>query len=519
MELLKKNMNLMREKERGTGQLTIEQDPNVPDSMPDVERIVDYHTDVRMEEIQVDNDKVKCSGYLLVQVMYIAENQEHSLQGLETKIPFEKSQNLPGVSAQDEVLVRWFTEDSTVRMINSRKLSVRTLLVFTYSVEEIKEIQTVVEVHGMEEISCQEKELELLRMIQKKKDIVRVKDEMMLPSNKTDIGRIIWKMMQLRNIETQMRDGQIEVKGDLGIFVLYEGDDENRNQEWLETTKHFQEQVECAQCRKDLVSEIDTHMDLYSLEAINDEDGEKRKISVEVTLGLDICLYEEEKIKILDDVYSPSRELIPVRETENYERLLSKNTFSLKVNDRVKISGSQPRMMQTCSCQGEVKVDEARIEENGIQIEGALLIRVLYVSSDDRIPYSVLQGTIPFQKFVEVPDMAKQCRYRVVTNLEQLSTTMADSEELEVKASIGMAVTLIEKKEEACIVDIQEKELDMKKLQAMPGMIGYIVQPGDSLWSIARQYYTTPEKICALNKIKEKDFHPGLGLIILKTVS
>ena len=58
MELLKKNMNLMREKEQGSGQLTIEQDPNVPDSMPDVERIVDYHTDVRMEEIQVDNDKV-----------------------------------------------------------------------------------------------------------------------------------------------------------------------------------------------------------------------------------------------------------------------------------------------------------------------------------------------------------------------------------------------------------------------------------------------------------------------------
>ena len=71
---------------------------------------------------------------------------------------------------------------------------------------------------------------------------------------------------------------------------------------------------------------------------------------------------------------------------------------------------------------------------------------------------------------------------------------------------------------EACMTEVEMQEMDLKKLQDLPGIVGYMVQPEDTLWSIAKQYYTTPEKICELNQIEEKDVRPGMGLVIVKTV-
>ena len=42
--------------------------------------------------------------------------------------------------------------------------------------------------------------------------------------------------------------------------------------------------------------------------------------------------------------------------------------------------------------------------------------------------------------------------------------------------------------EEEIISEIREEELDMEKLQNMPGIVCYLVQPGDTLWDIAKRF-------------------------------
>ena len=43
----------------------------------------------------------------------------------------------------------------------------------------------------------------------------------------------------------------------------------------------------------------------------------------------------------------------------------------------------------------------------------------------------------------------------------------------------------------------------MKKLQAMPGILVYMVKPGDELWDIARKYHTSIQEIRTINALKE----------------
>lgn len=519
MELLKKNIHMMREKGRTVSRITLEEDSNVPDQQMDAERIIQHKAEVRVEDIQVDTDQITVSGSLQISVLYIADTAEHQISRLDTRIPFREKIHLAGASPKENVHLKWDVEDVNVSLINSRKLSLKALLAFTVSMEEVYDAQAAVELHGVSEVSTLTKELDLLQMVVQKKDIFRIKDEAAVASNKPNIANVLWESIQLRAADSRVADGQIDIKGELFVFVLYEGDDEGRTKQWLETSVPFQGSIECKECTSDMISQINASLSQSSLEVRQDYDGERRLFSIEAALDLDIKLYLEEQVRILEDIYSPVRELIPVAEQQTYESLLVKNFSKIRASERIRLGGNQPRMLQTCSSRGEVRIDNAVPVPQGIEVEGAVFISVLYVSSDDKAPYAVLEGAVPFSQTIEASGITQDCRYTLQTDLEQLSTTMIDSEEIEAKVTVNINAFVVCVHNEMCITDITEGQMDLKKLQEMPGIVGYIMQPQDTLWKVSKQYFTTPERICALNGLEEKDIRPGTQLIILKTVS
>ena len=70
----------------------------------------------------------------------------------------------------------------------------------------------------------------------------------------------------------------------------------------------------------------------------------------------------------------------------------------------------------------------------------------------------------------------------------------------------------------ATMIQIREKELDLARIQEMPGIVGYLVQEGDTLWDIARDCLTTPEKIREWNQLGTEEALPGTRLLILKNI-
>ena len=102
------------------------------------------------------------------------------------------------------------------------------------------------------------------------------------------------------------------------------------------------------------------------------------------------------------------------------------------------------------------------------------------------------------------------------TELEQLSTLMLDSNEIEVKAVMNLNALVLRQWKEQLITDIQEKELDLEKLEQMPGVVCYIVQPEDTLWDIAKKFYTTTDSIREMNELGEGEPRPQQALLVVK---
>ena len=103
--------------------------------------------------------------------------------------------------------------------------------------------------------------------------------------------------------------------------------------------------------------------------------------------------------------------------------------------------------------------------------------------------------------------------------LEQLTAVMLGSESVEVKAVITADLLALQPVCEQVITGARAEPLDLKKLQEMPGIVGYIVQPGDSLWKIAKKFHTTVDHVVEANGLERSEARQGERLILVKEIS
>ena len=125
---------------------------------------------------------------------------------------------------------------------------------------------------------------------------------------------------------------------------------------------------------------------------------------------------------------------------------------------------------------------------------------------------------MPFTHLLEVPELDENCTYTLDGALEQISASMVDSEEAEVRATIDFHLLVHAPLLCENIREIQEAPLDYKELQELPGIVGCIVGKPEALWEIAKKYYTTVENICRMNGISGDHIRPGQKILVVKSV-
>ena len=125
------------------------------------------------------------------------------------------------------------------------------------SVDEIYDIRAAAGVQTELPVCQKKKKLELITLAVQKKDILRLKEEIPLPSNKPNIRELLWENVQLRSTRIQLQDGKLAVQGKLFFFVLYRAEDEGASTQWLEQVIPFEGEVACGDCTEEMIPDIE----------------------------------------------------------------------------------------------------------------------------------------------------------------------------------------------------------------------------------------------------------------------
>lgn len=144
---------------------------------------------------------------------------------------------------------------------------------------------------------------------------------------------------------------------------------------------------------------------------------------------------------------------------------------------------------------------------------------LLYLTSDDQAPVQPAVEQIPFKCTAEARGIREDSVYQLDAGLEQLTAVMMGGDMVEIKAVAVLDFLVLQPVKEQVITGISSGPLDLKKLQELPGIAGYIVQPGDSLWMIAKKFHTTISHIISANELADEEIKAGQRLLLVKEVA
>lgn len=518
VELIKKNVHMNKLKCRCNTQLTLDDDFNVPDVKPDIDRIVKEQGVINLIEVRPHSGKLVIKGELNFNLLYVSAGDARPVHNIVGKLPFEETVNMEDTTTDNNISVKWDIEDLSTTLINSRKISVKSIVAFTCMAEDVYDEETATGIEDSTGVQSLNQRIDITQLAINKKDTYRIKDEVTLPSGKPNIFEVLYYELELRNVETRLAENRINVKGDLLLFVLYVAEDEEQPIQFYETELPFSGSVDCFGCNDSMISDICINVLSKNLEVKTDSDGEERVLDLEVVLDMDVKVYEEEMVDVLCDAYSVSKRIQPTFEECSFENILTKNNNKARLVDHVMIENNAPRALQICNATGTVKVDEARMVPTGIQVDGVVYVQLLYITDEDDKPLGCAKGMIPFTQIVEVKGMKEECTYDIKPGIEQLSVIMMDSNDIEVKCAISLDTIVFEHMKQKIIRDIAVEELDTSVLEQMPSMTGYVVKAGDTLWNIAKQYYTTIDSVKEMNGLEADTVNTGDHLLLIKKV-
>lgn len=518
MELGKVKIHRKQEKGSAVSQITLDDDYNVPDYRPDIVKVLKEKGELRFDEVKAGSGAVWVKGSLIFRVLYRSEQSNGKISCLRGEIPFQEKLNMDDLQEYEKVTAAGEIEDITIGVINSRKLNVRAVVVLRAAAEEKVDEELTSKLEETEEYEQRIGNRDALTLLTSCRDICRQKSEVVLPSSKPNVREILWRSIELRNVESHIKEGKAVVTGEVLLAVLYSEEEENERLQWYETTVPLEGGVDCDAEEENSIYKIKVTPVSMELEVKPDYDGEERILVLELALAMDIRVWREENLELLTDIYSLKKKVVPVCKERLLEQLLVKNYAKCRITEQMELPESQEKILQICACEGKVNLEKKEPVENGIQAEGTITVELLYITTDDNMPVGTVKEIYPFSQLIEIPDMSSNLRMELDCGIEQLSAVMLDQEHIEMKAVVHLDLLAFSEQRISNIEELEEEPLDMEKLQNSPGLVGYIAKAGDDLWEIAKENHTTIRDIMETNGWKEKELMPGDTILIVKQV-
>ena len=183
--------------------------------------------------------------------------------------------------------------------------------------------------------------------------------------------------------------------------------------------------------------------------------------------------------------------------------------------ERVELESAGNAVLQVCSASGKLMIDEEKLTEQGIQINGVLETAVLFIRNEDRSPLGSTSFTLPFERTLELDGLDKDCVFKIKPYLEQVNVVMLDGREAEVRGSIAFDIIVLRRHERDVLTDLTILPMDPDSREGLPVLAGYVAEEGDTLWSIGKAWQVSRQDLMDLNGLTE-EIRPGDKLLIMR---
>ncbi|MDR1638769.1 MAG: DUF3794 domain-containing protein [Clostridiales bacterium] len=516
-QLVREKVSLDQAIDTESTQILLEGDIIVPDVKPDMALLLQNDAKVIIERVDVSSDRVNFIGKLELDVLYIAKGPDKPIYSMSVSAPIDDFLTLEGVSKDMWVSAKAEIANIDYKMLNDRKINYRAVINVSVSADYSDAQEVVVDVQDIPPSQVLKSSLSLNKTIENKLDHFKVKEQITIPASKPNIREILQCTAQLANKDIRVANGRVNIAGEILVSTLFKGDDDESFVEFVENDLPFNGSVDVSGAKDDMFADVSLAIQDQYVGVRADADGEDRVIDIEISIGVSVKVYSSDSIEILDDAYATDQDIKITKTPVTYPRLVCRNRNQTTIKEVVQIDPDSPDILQIFKVKGVSVLDDIKIIEDKIIAEGIIKADVLYVAQSDETPLFNYQTVLPYKQVIETKGASPGMNINLDISVDHVAFNMLSSRETEVRFLLTFNTQVVEEKTVEVISDVEFVPLDQSYLDNMASLTVYIVQPGDSLWKIAKKYNTSIDEMLSVNDIDNPaKVYPGQKLLILK---
>lgn len=518
-ELIKENVILDQKIGEETTQVMVEGDIIVPDIKPDIAKILQTNGKILLDPLEVGNDKINFAGKIEFSILYLAEGIDKPLHSMTASLGIDDFINVDGITKESTVNMNSDIIHLECRLLNGRKIYVKAVAQVDAKAMASIGSEVVTDIIGVENIQLKKNSLNLSRTVENKEDIIIVKDDIAVPSGKSNIREILFCNAAISDKEVRLYNGHVNVKGTIILSTLYKGEMDDSCVEFMEHEIAFNGNIDARQCTEAMSGDVNLYIQSQDVQVKPDLDGEERVLEVQLNLGAKLNVVSTEDIEVIEDAYCINKGLMLKKENIKYPQIVSMNKNQSSIKETVVFEPGLPDIMQIYNVSGRAKVEEMKIIDDKVIAEGIITANILYVAKSDEAPLYSYETIIPFRQSVETRGARPDMKVNMDLAIEHISFNMLSTNEVEVRFILDFNTQVLGQQQVELLVDATLEEFDRSIMDNTASMTIYVCQAGDNLWKIAKKYNTSVDEIAQLNDIENMNkIYPGQKLLILKKI-
>jgi len=491
-----------------------ETDIILPEHCPDIMRILQVDATAHITEKEIGGDNVFLRGEVSVTVIYTPDPQmsDSPAKSITATASFTDVCQSPGVSP--DMKIHSLADVSSIdwNLINSRKLNIKSTVHTEIKATRCGTTEFVSEVFSDMQVETLKSETQAFTGLFDDEFEVTVSDKLEVPAGKPAASEILKINASVTDCDVKLLPDKCIVKGICAVSTLYVSLSDSELQ-FMEHEIPFTEVLDTPGADDDMDADVDfTPCGIYYE---TDESGEGiTAIGVEVKLNCSVNITGEQTVEYISDCYSPECDLSVSRKLCKVDRIEKMTKPQISIKGAIPLDENCPSILQLYNISAKPFIERVTHENNIVNLEGHLAVNILYLTTDPDMPLYGFKSSVPFTHSVTVDtctDFIVDCNI----HLENCSYTLPDERTISIRATAAAGVKIICNDSISVIEDIKATESKAVRNHAM---IIYFVQPDDTMWSVAKKYRTTIDRITQCNSLSSAhSLTPGTKILIPTT--
>ncbi|MBE5782015.1 MAG: LysM peptidoglycan-binding domain-containing protein [Clostridiales bacterium] len=507
MQLLRENMETEQVISARPTQVAVEAEVTLPGGLREEARV--YYADAvaTVNGGEAAGSRISADGRVTFHVLYAQGDLSH-VKALETAADF--SHSLP-IREEQQLSAMRIKPRAEVQHVSAKAFNGRLLLQaivnLTAEASLPRTLSFVRNVTGGEEIQRSTQVLSMQRVVGEGESQTLLREEFEL-SDVLQIKETLYATAQAQ-VEDILggSDGRATVTGTISLEAYHTADMPGRPLVYTRHSMPFEQVVGLSGALGDALVSRSVVKDVAVLSQEGEEGG--KSMRAEVQLNTELFAVKGEEMEALRDVFTTGGEGI---ETRSQHVLFRSGT----VNDQTAESGKtvlllpegSPRVKTALLAFARPIVVKAEPQGGKLKVDGILETTLIYQTEDSAVPISINQEE-PFQALFSTEALPEDT---LTLTASQAEASPITGDRVELKYILRLNAEGVRKTEADVIIDAVAAEAPTTE----KGIALYFMQPGDTLWEIAKRYRIPTEDIAILNPQLSDDPAPGTPIITYK---